>query len=68
MPMAYWPFEGVPLSTDLSGHIATGSESDVVQMLLDHFVQATSDEKLHKAADEFKPDLNLTISRFPKGL
>ena len=66
--IAYWPVEGVLLSTELAGMIAVGAESAVAESLFDDFVQDTSDEKLAEAAKNFKHYLNSAIARFPHGV
>ncbi len=60
--------DGVALSCDVQGDMAAGSESEVAEALFDSFIQETSDEKLAKAAKEFKTYLNSAIAHFPHGV
>jgi hypothetical protein len=64
----YWPIRDLGLHATLGSCIAEGSETELTQKIVDHFMQNTSDEQLAFASRRFKTLLNRAISMFPQGV
>jgi hypothetical protein len=66
--LEYWPIHDLGLHTTLGNCVVEGSESELTQKIVDHFMQNTSDEQLAFASRRFKTLLNRAISMFPQGV